>query len=471
MISLSISKKSNGMLDRLANYLCPIDIDFRDKYRRLFAGLAVIITIPIVYLFSFMHFKGADPLLGLFLFFIAVGLTVCFVTIRKIKNITNIYRISLMVIGLLLLFLLKDSGTHDYKALWLYIYPLEAYFLLGRKEGTIYTLVFFLLSIFVLLFQDYFQVTTQHSLDFKVRFFISLFLVWMLSFSFEEVRHRFQNQMIEQQLNLEDEKDKLAMAKKAADSANRAKSEFLANMSHELRTPLNHIIGFTELVVDKSFGDLNEVQEEYLNDVLHSSKHLLSLINDILDLSRVEARKLELEPSDVGLRTLLENSLTMIKEKALKHGIKLVINMDGIPETITADEHRLKQIMYNLLSNAVKFTPDGGEIRLSAELVQGSRLKAQGKANNLQISASDFELHRDWVQISVKDTGIGIKPEDLERIFNPFEQVDTSTSRKYQGTGLGLSLTKQLVVLHSGTIWAESDGEGKGAIFSYIVPI
>jgi len=359
MSSLSISKKSNGMLDRLANYLCPIDIDFRDKYRRLFAGLAVIITIPIVYLFSFMHFKGADPLLGLFLFFIAVVLTVCFVTIRKIKNITNIYRISLMVIGLFFLFLLKDSGAHDYRALWLYIYPLEVYFLLGRNEGTIYTLVFFLLSIFVLLFQDYFEVTTQHSLDFKVRFFISLFLVWMLSFSFEEVRHRFQNQMIEQQLNLEDEKGKLAMAKKAADSANRAKSEFLANMSHELRTPLNHIIGFTELVVDKNFGELNEVQEEYLNDTLKSSKHLLSLINDILDLTKVEARKLELEPSDVDLRTLLENSLTMIQEKALKHGIKLLIDMDGIPETIRADERELNQIMYNLLSNAVKFTPEG----------------------------------------------------------------------------------------------------------------
>ena len=145
--------------------------------------------------------------------------------------------------------------------------------------------------------------------------------------------------------------------------------------------------------------------------------------------------------------------------------------MDGIPETIRADERKLKQIIYNLLSNAVKFTTDGGEIHLSAELVQGSRLKAQGKANNLQISASDFELHRDWVQISVKDTGIGIKPEDLERIFNPFDQVDTSTSRKYQGTGLGLSLIKQLIELHGGKIWAESDGEGKGAIFSYIVPI
>jgi signal transduction histidine kinase len=180
---------------------------------------------------------------------------------------------------------------------------------------------------------------------------------------------------------LQQQNEELNLAKMAADKASKAKSNFLANMSHELRTPLNHIIGFTEIVLDKNFGDLNEVQEEYLNDVHHSSRHLLSLINDILDLSKVGAGKIELEPSNCNLKMVLENSLIMIKEKALKHGIKLVINMDGIPETIRADEHRLKQIMYNLLSNAVKFTPGGGSITLAAKLGTGYSVVEHGNTD------------------------------------------------------------------------------------------
>ncbi len=266
----------------------------------------------------------------------------------------------------------------------------------------------------------------------------------------------------------------LQMSKEAAETANRTKSEFLANMSHELRTPLNHIIGFTELVVDKHFGDLNEVQEEYLDDVLYSSRHLLSLINDILDLSKVEAGKLELEPSEVDVKMLLKNSLIMIKEKALKHRIQLSTDMEDIPEIIIADERKLRQVLYNLLSNAMKFTPDGGSIILAGSTAPCHNyvLTSDGhRIDWLAIHHPDRMYIGNCLEIAVKDSGIGIKREDLTCIFNPFEQVENSSSRKYPGTGLGLSLTKRFVELHDGRIWAESEGEGKGSTFKCIIPI
>jgi signal transduction histidine kinase len=237
-------------------------------------------------------------------------------------------------------------------------------------------------------------------------------------------------------------------------------------MSHELRTPLNHIIGFTELVIDKNFGELNKTQEEYLTDVHDSSKHLLSLINDILDLSKVEAGKLELKLKNVDIKTLLENSMGMIKERALKNGIQLSMDLDGIPEIIRGDERKLKQIMYNLLSNAAKFTPDGGSIRLCAEKVQRPGNAVGREKWNVGESA-----RKAFLLISVEDTGIGLNREDLDRIFTPFEQVDGSASRRYQGTGLGLSLTKSLVELHGGKIRAESQGPGKGSTFHIYIPL
>ncbi|HPJ67101.1 MAG TPA: ATP-binding protein [Desulfobacteraceae bacterium] len=254
----------------------------------------------------------------------------------------------------------------------------------------------------------------------------------------------------------------LKVAMQKAEAVNQAKSEFLANMSHELRTPLNHIIGFTELIVDKSFGDLNSLQEEYLNDVLQSSRHLLSLINDILDLSKVEAGRQELIPNEVDLKSLIENSLVMIKEKALKHRLRVETNIDDLPPSITADERKLKQIVYNLLSNAVKFTPEGGHISVTAVTMPDGYTAVAGKETGEKVPA---------VKVSIIDTGIGLSQEDLERIFSPFEQIDGSKNRKFGGTGLGLSITRNLVQLHGGKVWAESGGKGKGSTFSFIIPV
>ena len=461
---------TNGFIDKFSHFLSPLELDFEEKSKRILSGFMVIITAPVLLVFSVLHLVRADYPLGFFLLIAGLGLAVSLTFLRKFKSVNIFSRINIGFVGLLFLYLLAESGPHGYMAHWLYVYPLVTFFMLGRKEGLFYNTVFFLIALIFLLFQNNLSWTTTHEIQFKIRFLFSLFLVGVLAYIFEFVRHKFQEGMKQNQLGLEAEKAKLADAIKEAEKANKAKSEFLANMSHELRTPLNHILGFTELLLDKNFGELNLTQEEYLSGVHQSSKHLLSLINDILDLSKVEAGKLALTPSTVNLRTLLENSLTMIKESAMKHGIKISTNINGIPDTITADERKLKQIIYNLLSNAVKFTPDGGEIRLMSSSTNSNQIIDQIESIPSQLSGLDFELHQDWVQISIQDSGIGFKSEDAERIFYPFEQLDNSKSRRHQGTGLGLSLTKQFVALHGGSTWAESEGEGQGATFHIVIP-
>lgn len=260
----------------------------------------------------------------------------------------------------------------------------------------------------------------------------------------------------------------LVEERRRAEAASRAKSDFLSNMSHELRTPLNHIIGFTELVVDQHFGELNAVQAEYLSDVLTSGRHLLSLINDILDLSQVEAGKLALQPNFFDMTALLTNSLVLVKEKALKHGIKVSLKAPPYAVGMLADERKVKQILYNLLANAVKFTPDGGAVDLSVSLTQTR--PEPGTAVAGAFAAEPPGDEEGWILLCVQDSGIGLSKTDLERIFEPFEQVDQSTERHYEGTGLGLSLTRQMVALHGGRIWAESDGENQGSRFYVSLP-
>ncbi len=263
------------------------------------------------------------------------------------------------------------------------------------------------------------------------------------------------------------------------ESASRAKDDFLANMSHELRTPLNHIIGFTELVMDEHFGEINDVQKEYLGDVLTSSNHLLSLINDILDLSKIEAGKIKLEPKDTDIETILVNSLTMVDHDANQKRIRLETDILSPLPIISADERKVKQILYNLLSNAVKFTYDGGTIRLTAREIDctlrsgGRREDSKGRryiASTGKAMSQPGLYDGKCIEISIEDDGIGIESSDLKRVFNRFDQVESASNRNFQGAGLGLSLTKSFVNLHGGIIRAESEGKGKGSRFVMFLP-
>ncbi|HWM43798.1 MAG TPA: GAF domain-containing protein, partial [Burkholderiales bacterium] len=228
--------------------------------------------------------------------------------------------------------------------------------------------------------------------------------------------------------------------------ANKHKSEFLANMSHELRTPLNAIIGFSEVLSERMFGEVNEKQLEYLKDIHESGRHLLSLINDILDLSKIEAGRMELEVSTFHLPTALSNAMTLIRERAQRHGIQLGMQVDAQLAEFAGDERKFKQIMLNLLSNAVKFTPDGGQVDVSAKRLNGK------------------------VEVAVRDTGIGIAPEDQAAVFEEFRQVGRDKMRTAEGTGLGLALTKRFVELHGGAIRLESM-PGKGSTFTVSLPL
>ena len=229
------------------------------------------------------------------------------------------------------------------------------------------------------------------------------------------------------------------------EAASRHKSEFLANMSHELRTPLNAIIGFSEVLAERMFGEVNAKQAEYLQDILESGRHLLSLINDILDLSKIEAGRMELEPADFDLPSAIDNALILVRERASRHGVALASTVDKHLGLIRGDERKVKQVLLNLLSNALKFTPEGGRIDVRAALNEGV------------------------AEVSVADTGVGIAPEDHAAVFEEFRQVGTA-DKKVEGTGLGLALSQKFVQLHGGRMWVESE-LGRGSTFTFTLPV
>ena len=264
-----------------------------------------------------------------------------------------------------------------------------------------------------------------------------------LAEEFNQMSSRLQESYANLEEKVVERTRELADARDQLEVASRHKSEFLANMSHELRTPLNAIIGFSDVLLQKIFGSLNEKQEDYLQDIRSSGEHQLSLINDILDLSKVEAGRLELERSIFSISETVAGAIALVRERATQHAIALSEDVEPGIGSIDADQRKVKQVLVNLLSNAVKFTPDGGSVRASARREDGQ------------------------VLFAVEDTGPGVAPQDLARIFQEFEQ--TSTARGKEGTGLGLALAKRLVELHGGHIWVDSV-VGRGSTFSFSLP-
>jgi signal transduction histidine kinase len=266
----------------------------------------------------------------------------------------------------------------------------------------------------------------------------------------------------ERTLELKTQKILAEEARVLAESANKAKSEFLANMSHELRTPLNVVIGCSDIITADMYGTLNVKQREYMDFIKNSAQHLLSLINDILDLSKIEYGKMDIALSPLKLRALLENVVKLLGERSARGQVSLRLDLPPDDDLgCRADPRKLKQIIFNLTSNAIKFSPQQAEVIISARRLD--------KRAQLPEAAAELPQAQSYLLTQVRDSGIGIRPQDLGKLFQTFTQLDSANSREYEGSGLGLALTKKLVELHGGAIWAESE-YGKGSVFSFVLP-
>jgi len=264
---------------------------------------------------------------------------------------------------------------------------------------------------------------------------------------------RFSHEVIRQ---LREQSGQLDEARRRAESASEAKSQFLATMSHELRTPLNAIIGFSQILANKRHGALTPEQTTFVGSILTSGRHLLGVVNDVLDMARVEAGRIRLDRSEFDAAAALDEIVAGAVPMAREKSLDVVLRAEPRPVYVTADAARFRQIVINLLSNAIKFTPELGHVSITAVIVE-----ANGHGDG-----------RDRLRVAVADTGVGVKPDDHERIFQAFEQIDSSYARRQTGTGLGLALTRKLAELHGGRVWVESDGvAGKGSVFTLELPV
>ena len=405
----------------------------------------LLIMAVIVYIEGITYLAIIDSTTAIVLFGMRIYL-------KKTGDYKNIGLAGVMLILIFFLFFYVTGGNNNTGYLWSFTLPLLASFLLGSKQGLFISILY----IFLILLSHFLPITlkTLYPMEFKIRFILALFTVTMFSYYMELLRENTNARLISKNNNLDRliiglKKTELQLmeSKELAEESNKSKSEFLRNMSHELRTPLNHIIGFSQLIKDGIPGPVNEEQEEYLGDILESSSHLLSLINDLLDLARIESGKETINLESVNIKAIIEEAIDMFQNKKDNNGLKIILNTESLPSEILIDKRKIIQILYNLISNAVKFTKIGGFITVSARA---------DKTN---------------IIISIIDTGIGLEAKSRDLIFESFGQVENNLTRKFEGTGLGLAITKNMVELLGGKIWVESEGLGNGSTFSFTLPL
>lgn len=416
--------------------------------------LVSLTAIIVLLIMSVIRFIEGHSVLAAINIAAAILFIVIRIYLEKTGNYARASIVELLLCFAFLLFFFVTGGNNNAGHVWSFLFPVLASFLLGSKSGFIITFIYILIVVFSGIF--HFQFQAVYPMEFRICFSMSLFTLSIFSFygSFliesNARKHANTNNHLHKVVKgLKQTELQLIEAKEIAEKSNRSKSKFLRNMSHELRTPLNHIIGFSQLLMDGIPGSLNDTQQEYLNDVLTSSTHLLALINDLLDLSSIESGKLKVNPEQMDLTEILTQTVDIFKAKGDKKYPEFILVFGTLPDTIIADKRLFIQIIYNLLSNAVKFTADNGTVTISAETSQD----------------------KNDIIIRIKDTGIGIATNSMDLIFESFGQVEADVIRKYEGTGLGLALTKNLVELHGGNIWVESDGLGLGSTFNFTHPI